>query len=357
MPPTTEIEATYQVVTPCFCGGANQQAEFRLPSFKGVLRFWWRVLAWSRCEGNLEAIRQEEGRLFGSAAGGQSRVLMRLVPPEATVERADIALAGHHGARYLSYGMEDAGRGCLRAPFAVTIRLCCQPERVGSRSDELGQSLLDALTAIGLFGGIGAKSRKGFGSLVLTALRVDGEEQWSPPDSADELAGRIAGFAGGSSQVTGQPEYTAMSMNTRYLLVGGGGVTPMQLVDRIGQAYKDHLREVGTGSGSGELRRAGFGLPRHVGRAQATMEPVSFTRRASPLFIHIHECASRPIAVLSFLPARFLPQDRQAVRTSRGVEHSAEESALYPVVHKFFDRLRDRGPEEGPFTEVVEVRP
>ena len=32
------IHATYRMVTPMFCGGAEQQAEFRLASFKGVLR-------------------------------------------------------------------------------------------------------------------------------------------------------------------------------------------------------------------------------------------------------------------------------------------------------------------------------
>ena len=37
------IRATYRITTPMFCGGAEQQAEFRLPSFKGVLRFWWRA--------------------------------------------------------------------------------------------------------------------------------------------------------------------------------------------------------------------------------------------------------------------------------------------------------------------------
>ena len=40
------IRATYRIVTPMFCGGAEQQAEFRLASFKGVLRFWWRALMW-----------------------------------------------------------------------------------------------------------------------------------------------------------------------------------------------------------------------------------------------------------------------------------------------------------------------
>lgn len=63
---TTEIEATYRVVTPSFCAGADQaRPEVRGPSFKGVLRFWCPALAWSRLKGDLTKIRQEEDSLFG----------------------------------------------------------------------------------------------------------------------------------------------------------------------------------------------------------------------------------------------------------------------------------------------------
>ena len=52
------ISATYRVTTPMFLGGVpspekeeaerlrlspDHRAEFRLPSFKGALRFWWRL--------------------------------------------------------------------------------------------------------------------------------------------------------------------------------------------------------------------------------------------------------------------------------------------------------------------------
>ena len=54
---STEVIATYRVVTPIFCAGADQQlAELRIPSFKGVLRFWWRALAWSLFDGDLTEI-------------------------------------------------------------------------------------------------------------------------------------------------------------------------------------------------------------------------------------------------------------------------------------------------------------
>ena len=58
----TAIEATYLVTTPVFCGGAHRErAELRPPSFKGVLRFWWRALSWSRLDGNLEVKRWLDG--------------------------------------------------------------------------------------------------------------------------------------------------------------------------------------------------------------------------------------------------------------------------------------------------------
>jgi CRISPR type III-B/RAMP module RAMP protein Cmr1 len=64
------VTAESEVVTPLFLGGADpaRTVELRAPSIKGVLRFSWRALAWSRLDGNLEAIRSEEALLFGIAA-------------------------------------------------------------------------------------------------------------------------------------------------------------------------------------------------------------------------------------------------------------------------------------------------
>ncbi len=35
---------TIEVVTPAFLGGSDTNAELRSASFKGLLRYWWRVL-------------------------------------------------------------------------------------------------------------------------------------------------------------------------------------------------------------------------------------------------------------------------------------------------------------------------
>ena len=115
------IDAAYEVATPMFCGGADPKndAELRLASFKGALRFWWRALAWSRMGGRLEEIQRQEDELFGSANGGQSRVLMKLDRRDHAPEilkansvlrvpsRSNAKVVGD-GARYLGYGVMEA---------------------------------------------------------------------------------------------------------------------------------------------------------------------------------------------------------------------------------------------------------
>ena len=198
----TEIEATYRVVTPMFCGGVDPgTAELRLSSFKGVLRFWWRALAWSRCGGDLQAISDEEDALFGSTGSGQSRVSMRLAlnPVPRSERKGEVLTASQtdakavgEGARYLGYGVMEAfgsrnrgtkagelTRPCLRSPFEFTVLMRVRDGRRDKEADDRRlASLHEALICLGTHGGMGAKSRKGYGSLVIRSLCVNGEQRW-----------------------------------------------------------------------------------------------------------------------------------------------------------------------------------
>ena len=396
-----EIEATYRVVTPMFCSGADQRtAELRLPSFKGVLRFWWRSLAWSRLGGDLGRIKQQEDSLFGSADGGQSSVSMRLVPgvlPDRvrkgevlTLSNADRRKVGE-GARYLGYGVMEAfpsrrkgteagelTRPCLCSPFEFTVRMRV---REGER-DQGDQSALleDALVCLGTHGGMGAKSRKGYGSLVLWSLRVDGEQRWRPPQTLSELGNVLAGLRR-SHDAANLPEYTALSAQTRQVLVPSDKNEAMELLDLVGRelmryrSWGHNGRVLGNDSErnfqfdhdlmKGSRRnehpeRIAFGLPHNYGSSpDKQVRPKEFDRRASPLFIHIHECGGTPVAVLSFLPARFLPEGRSDICVGRSRVHQEREMDLYRPIYKFLDRLLGVAPgmPKEPFGKVVEVRP
>lgn len=148
------IRATYSVVTPLFSSGAIQErAELRLPAFKGVLRFWWRALAWSRFHGDLQRIHQEESNTFGSPSG-QSAVWMRLkhTGPLRVLRQGEFLLPrvnfskyagsrsgqGWDGAYYLGYGLtrpagRDAGsllRPALLPPLQFSIEMLVNEDKM-----------------------------------------------------------------------------------------------------------------------------------------------------------------------------------------------------------------------------------
>ena len=87
------LEYTLRFDTPAFLGNAEQNAQWRTPPIKALLRQWWRVAyaADKNFAVNLADMRREEGLLFGHAwldddwddkgnkfAGRKSRVLIRL---------------------------------------------------------------------------------------------------------------------------------------------------------------------------------------------------------------------------------------------------------------------------------------
>ena len=391
---TTEINATYRVVTPMFCAGAApEKAELRLPSFKGALRFWWRALSWSRLQGDLKKIREEEAELFGSSSGGQARVSLRwkTAPcPEVVAKETALSISAQDhrtvgdGARYLGYGvMESFARGekkagqltrsCLRAPFDFTVHA-----RGRRLTEESVATFADALTAMGVIGGMGARSRRGYGSLNLSSLSVDGAERWTKPRSMNDLCDRVRMLR--CDDEPNRPEFTAFSSDTRHVLVQGrqNDLAPMELLDLVGRelmryrSWGHRGRVLGGDSeknfeddhdlmkGSRHVahpRRIAFGLPHNYGRRrEQQVGPYGkLDRRASPLFVHIHECHNTSVAVLSFFPSRFLPHDTPISVGGRKVPQEPE-AELYRPVHDFLDRLRDpvRCKEA---LSAVEVRP
>ncbi len=77
-------ELTYQVSfnTPAFLGNAEQQAQWRTPPFKALLRQWWRVVKAPSVGYDHSQLLARENELFGSAGdnfgGGRSKVQLRL---------------------------------------------------------------------------------------------------------------------------------------------------------------------------------------------------------------------------------------------------------------------------------------
>ena len=224
----TTFSATYRIVTPMFCGGAGQEAELRLSSFKGALRFWWRTLQWGKVKNERE-LWKKEAELFGSSdqGYGQSKVRMRLDGEpslEPTLRVGDVFQGGKLlGAHYLGYGVMEAfssqksGKkaGQLTREMipggSFTVAFRCGPNLDESQLEEIQKTLI----LVGTTGGLGSKSRKGYGSLTLTQLKIDG----SPVEMNHDPKERLKRALG--THPNGQPDWTAWSSQSRVVTVTG----------------------------------------------------------------------------------------------------------------------------------------
>ncbi|MCG9968436.1 type III-B CRISPR module RAMP protein Cmr1 [Pelotomaculum terephthalicicum JT] len=341
-----KIETIFKVTTPMFmAGNSQQQAEFRIPSLLGALRFWYRATAPGNLALNIPALRKAEAKLFGSTGTGQAGFLVRANSGQITIADADKArwAQNKHGICYLGYGAMnfrgEVQRNYIQEGSTISISFIFRPPL----KDADVEGLQRAIKALSLFGGMGSRSRRGFGSVTLTSLKdEEGKELWRPPRTREELHNAIREFITsiGIKNIAGLPVYTAFTSSSRIIL-SKTSQNPINLLDSIGREmirYRSYGRRNKDGDhtlpGSKEKaeqffapdhdlllslnqnpdpgkhpRRVAFGLPHNYffGSTQVDITGEQSERRASPLFIHIHQLEKEYAAVLACLPAKFLP--------------------------------------------------
>ncbi len=294
-----KIKATFRVVTPMFVSGADQsRAELRLPSIKGVLRFWWRALAWGRFNGDLDKIRGEEAKLFGSTDTGQAAVLMKLEtldPLKDFIGEQRASEWSQNGwQNYVGYGLVDRKdrptRQYIKPGFEFRLHMIAKT----------GEQLLaveSSLKALGLLGGLGGRSRKGWGSLTLQNL--EGVAEWQAPHSTAELKHELERLL--RSQRSPGP-YTGVSSEASFA-IGEVRTDAASAQKTLAQDYREFLKTL---TGQKKKTREAFGLPRQLQMRGENFENAQ-KRRASPVFLHIHQFPNnQAIPIVSMLPGVFL---------------------------------------------------
>ncbi|WP_461466027.1 type III-B CRISPR-associated protein Cas10/Cmr2 [Melaminivora sp.] len=172
--------------TPAFLGNASQQAQWRTPPIKALLRQWWRVAVAQELGYDVARLRQREAALFGTAAdegdSRQSRIRIRLshwdmgqlktwngleqgAVHHPETERTGYKVGPH---AYLGFGPLD-GRGgtqfakkenaAIQAGASATLSLAFPQENAAH--------IQTALRLMDRYGTLGGRSRNGWGSFSL----------------------------------------------------------------------------------------------------------------------------------------------------------------------------------------------
>ncbi len=338
-----KLTAKFHIVTPMFVSGAQPtSAELRIPSIKGVLRFWWRAIAWQRLGGDLAAIQAEEATLFGSTES-VSTLKMNLVPGRIPTRSNGVIHLGfaptngggngcdRPGARYLGYGLMGAfgkktgvlERPCLEHGNSFSVQfLSLRP---------FPKSFVDALELMGLLGGVGSRVRRGYGSIALESLAVEPAQEeihFSRPSKLAHYQTRLNQLLSLSETgTTNLPSFSAFSSHSRLDFLCSAD-DPIEILDIIGrqmQRYrswgktergnsvngipseknfeKDHdwIRKISRPEGF-YPRRAIFGLP------YDKVKPHDSGRRSSPLLIHVHKIGDKFVGMTTVLRSLFLEE-------------------------------------------------
>lgn len=186
-------EYKLELVSPAFLAGADQKREdcdLRGATLRGLLRWWWRTMYAGII--SLEMLRLLEATIWGNVESGSPISLavrnttgnepMRFVKSDSFLNNHDIP--PHQvgpgkatlGLDYTTYGMAEKKKNRWYRPEETHWQVVLTAKNTWFRrdanpsvkltADEVERQAAAALWLLCRYGGVGAKSRKGFGSLA-----------------------------------------------------------------------------------------------------------------------------------------------------------------------------------------------
>ncbi|GFP41767.1 hypothetical protein HKBW3C_00893 [Candidatus Hakubella thermalkaliphila] len=349
-----EVPVTLKFVTPAFIAGQDNRnsSEFRVPSLKGLLRFWWRAF---HAYLTTQELFKAESDIFGDT---EQRAKVSIIVGSPSCPRCGhlsnlSASIGYLGYGPISYDSRAKAfrttRPCILAGEDLQIRL-----QFRSESQEVKRSVYNSLWLLTHLGGLGARSRRGFGSVQCFALGSPDDdlpfivEANNPREFKTHLEGGLQKILAGVKTwgAKALPAFSSLSSQTEVYILNEVFKDWQEALEGIGMkflGYRSNRRHQPSKSLPGKdydlvcgpsgfmtcqsisqaPKRAAFGLPhnyfsssqKRAGRVPFKAEfrwqfdDKEFDRRASPLLFHVTRLGNgRHCVVITWLRSQFLPQ-------------------------------------------------
>lgn len=305
-----EIRLKLKVVTPMFLGGADgKKAELRPPSVKGLLRFWWRA---TQASLNLKQLQEKEGEIFGAAGEKESKkssfsIVIKVSEvgkycSSGSLPRHEFKVKGHplNILDYLAYGTQTWDKQVKKNIF---VREYIKPDSdftfeliLKIWEEKNWEDILKALQVFYLFGGLGAKTRNGFGALEIIEAEGTQEVKAISSLAPDNAFKEQCSF-------NNTPSFPAFSTNARLFKT-----------KKQHQNWHDSLAELGFA-----YREARLSLERshHYEKRQYLGAPIivnkkpksHLDRHAKPYFLRVYRQNGGYTGYILYLPASYLPPE------------------------------------------------
>jgi CRISPR-associated protein Cmr6 len=339
---------TLELITPAFLAGANQEAgdcQLRTATLRGLLRWWWRTMHAGFVD--VATLRRLETVVWGDVnTGGAVRVTVepqtsvhpvlydckeRFAPKRDFQRQYQLQPPPQKTAQglfYASYGMNDGRnmRHYLEPGTQWTIRLMARKSYCGMR-DARGKPvcssippaliLQEAKAALWLlthFGGVGSKSRKGFGCFADIAADAVGTVELCQQAAA--VFRRVCGCDGPFQERLA--DSLALAQMLPPLEIPTGWKDHWFALDQLGYAIQSFAQKHKHDPG-----KAALGLPRQIhgprpsplgGQDRSSHRPPKRLtgpkgdRFAAPIFYHLTRGANDALLVrVAALPTKHLP--------------------------------------------------
>ncbi len=178
----------YKLITPLFGGGVkagevDQKTPIRGTSIRGQLRFWWRACRGGQFE-TLSEMKQAEDKLWGGASTKEKKSpsLVQINVIQGAKGEADspfikVDVRGRDRTRtsddwrrlaYAAFPLQE-GLGTVQKGISFQLTISYPARSVDQFKLDIADEVNAALWAWETFGGIGARTRRGFGAIA----RVD----------------------------------------------------------------------------------------------------------------------------------------------------------------------------------------
>lgn len=295
---TTDLHLDVEFITPAFLGGWNGNAEIRTAPFKHGIRYWWRILYGAKY-GN--KIKEIEDKIFGSTENAANvQIYCSEIPKASFTEKIGFSggkkIAVSHGGRdvsvnildYLAYGKFEHERG-QRNVYTSTYIKPTTKIKIQISIKDVGhtEEVKNAIKIFFCYGGVGSRSRNGFGSMDTNF----GDIQFSKNVSLCEIK-----------------EFPTFSQELRFFITKKPLDTWENALSEIGIMYKDARCSL---ERPHRYEKRGFIARPIEARGEEIPSNIKKGRIPKPFYMGIMKYEKQFIGYILCLPIMFYEQESQ----------------------------------------------